>query len=120
MRRFEGSNARQASRSAPPEHAKRTICVELTKWHLALVRGKAHMPQPVTFLVEVGNNRYWAILDELFAELGYRDYTGALQRFRPEHLREVEFMPSASTDVAGVLSRRALPHYRQQLPNGSH
>jgi FMN phosphatase YigB (HAD superfamily) len=75
------------------------------------------MPQLVTFLVDVGNtlldndriqqdlrdhlersygvaarDRYWAILEELFAELGYRDYLGALQRFRVEHPREVELL----------------------------
>jgi FMN phosphatase YigB (HAD superfamily) len=75
------------------------------------------MPQPVTFLVDVDNtlldndriqqdlrdhleqsfgvaarDRYWSILEELFAELGYRDYIGALQRFRIEHPREVELL----------------------------
>jgi FMN phosphatase YigB (HAD superfamily) len=75
------------------------------------------MPQPVTFLVDVDNtlldndriqqdlrdhlehsfgiaarDRYWTILEELFAELGYRDYLGALQRFRVEHPREVELL----------------------------
>lgn len=75
------------------------------------------MPQPVTFLVDVDNtlldndriqqdlkdhlersfgiaarNRYWAILEELFAELGYRDYIGALQRFRDENPHEVELL----------------------------
>jgi hypothetical protein len=28
---------------------------------------------------------YWAIQEELFTELGYRDYLGALQRYRVEH-----------------------------------
>ena len=75
------------------------------------------MPQPVVFLVDVDNtlldndriqqdlkdhlercfgatarDRYWTILEELFAELGYRDYIGALQRFRVEHPREVELL----------------------------
>ena len=27
-------------------------------------------------------DRYWAILEDLFVELGYRDYLGALQRYR--------------------------------------
>ena len=27
-------------------------------------------------------DRYWRIQEDLFAELGYRDYLGALQRFR--------------------------------------
>ena len=29
--------------------------------------------------------RYWAIQEELMTELGYRDYLGALQRYRVEH-----------------------------------
>jgi FMN phosphatase YigB (HAD superfamily) len=36
--------------------------------------------------------RYWRILEDLFAELGYRDYLGALQRYRGEHPREVELL----------------------------
>jgi FMN phosphatase YigB (HAD superfamily) len=36
--------------------------------------------------------RYWRILEDRFAELGYRDYIGALQRFRVEHPREVELL----------------------------
>jgi FMN phosphatase YigB (HAD superfamily) len=35
-------------------------------------------------------DRYWKILEELFSELGYRDYLGALQRFRAEHPLDVE------------------------------
>ena len=30
-------------------------------------------------------DRYWTILEQLFSELGYRDYLGALQRYRVEH-----------------------------------
>ena len=30
--------------------------------------------------------RYWAIFQELFQELGYADYLGALQRYRLENL----------------------------------
>jgi FMN phosphatase YigB (HAD superfamily) len=40
--------------------------------------------------------RYWKILEELFAELGYRDYIGALQRYRGEHPREVELLSMSS------------------------
>lgn len=32
--------------------------------------------------------RYWAIFEQLRAELGYADYLGALQRYRVEHLRD--------------------------------
>lgn len=40
---------------------------------------------------EVGDERqrrYWAIFEELRAELGYADYLGALQRYRVEHPRD--------------------------------
>lgn len=40
--------------------------------------------------------RYWRILEDLFAELGYRDYLGALQRFRSEHPRQVELLSMSS------------------------
>jgi FMN phosphatase YigB (HAD superfamily) len=30
-------------------------------------------------------DRYWAIQEELFTQLGYRDYLGAMQRFRVEY-----------------------------------
>src|SRR6266851_1321817 len=40
--------------------------------------------------------RYWRILEDLFAELGYRDYIGALQRYRVEHPREVELLSMSS------------------------
>ena len=40
--------------------------------------------------------RYWKILEDLFGELGYRDYLGALQRYRVEHPREVELLAMSS------------------------
>lgn len=36
--------------------------------------------------------RYWKILEDLFVELGYRDYIGALQRYRSEHPYDVELL----------------------------
>jgi plasmid stabilization system protein ParE len=78
-------------------------------------------PYPVVFLLDVDNtlidndaiqrdlkdhlqqnygrdarDRYWRILEDLFAELGYRDYLGALQRFRAEHPKEVELLAMSS------------------------
>ncbi len=79
------------------------------------------LPHPIVFLVDVDNTlldndgiqqdlrdhlerafglgsreRYWTILEDLFAELGYRDYLGALQRYRVEHPREVELLSMSS------------------------
>jgi FMN phosphatase YigB (HAD superfamily) len=78
-------------------------------------------PDPIAFLVDVDNTlldndgiqqdlkdhlerafgpaareRYWRILADLFAELGYRDYLGALQRYRGEHPRDVELLSMSS------------------------
>jgi FMN phosphatase YigB (HAD superfamily) len=79
------------------------------------------VPQSLVFLVDVDNTlldndavqqdlkehlertfgcaareRYWRILEDLFAELGYRDYIGALQRYRAEHPRDVELLSMSS------------------------
>jgi FMN phosphatase YigB (HAD superfamily) len=40
--------------------------------------------------------RYWKILEDLFGELGYRDYLGALQRYRLEHPLEIELLAMSS------------------------
>jgi FMN phosphatase YigB (HAD superfamily) len=78
-------------------------------------------PDPIVFLVDVDNTlldndgiqqdlmdhlkrafgsaareRYWRIQEDLFAELGYRDYLGALQRYRVEHPLEVELLSMSS------------------------
>ncbi|MFZ5779257.1 MAG: HAD family hydrolase [Pseudomonadota bacterium] len=37
-------------------------------------------------------DRYWRILEDLFDEMGYRDYIGALQRYRGEHPMDVELL----------------------------
>jgi len=79
------------------------------------------LPHPIVFLVDVDNtlvdndgiqqdlkghleqayglaarDRYWAILEDLMEELGYRDYIGALQRFRVEHPHEIELLAMSS------------------------
>src|SRR2546423_15224416 len=36
--------------------------------------------------------RYWAILEEIRAELGYTDYLGALQRYRVENPHDPKFL----------------------------
>jgi FMN phosphatase YigB (HAD superfamily) len=41
-------------------------------------------------------DRYWAILEELYAGLGYRDYLGALQRYRAEHPRDIHLLSVSS------------------------
>jgi FMN phosphatase YigB (HAD superfamily) len=53
--------------------------------------------------------RYWKILEDLFAELGYRDYLGALQRYRVEHPREVELLSMSSFLIDYRFADRLLP-----------
>jgi hypothetical protein len=77
-------------------------------------------PSPTVFLVDVDNtlidndriqndlkrylerefgaacrDRYWAILEQLFTDLGYRDYLGALQRYRVEHPQDIHHETAA-------------------------
>jgi FMN phosphatase YigB (HAD superfamily) len=90
--------------------------------------------QPIVFLIDVDNTlldndaiqqdlkdhlersyggaareRYWKILEDLFAELGYRDYLGALQRYRVEHPREVELLSMSSFLIDYCFADRLLP-----------
>ena len=53
--------------------------------------------------------RYWRILEDLFAELCYRDYIGALQRYRVEHPYEVELLPMSSFLVDYPFADRLYP-----------
>jgi FMN phosphatase YigB (HAD superfamily) len=90
--------------------------------------------QPIVFLIDVDNTlldndaiqqdlkdhlersyggaareRYWKILEDLFAELGYRDYLGALQRYWVEHPREVELLSMSSFLIDYRFADRLLP-----------
>jgi FMN phosphatase YigB (HAD superfamily) len=92
------------------------------------------MPTPLVFLVDVDNtlldndriqndlkrhlerefgaacrDRYWAILDDLFIELGYRDYLGALQRYRVEHPKDINLLSLSSFLVDYPFANRLYP-----------
>lgn len=92
-------------------------------------------PNPVVFLVDVDNtlldndhiqndfkrhlerefgvecrDRYWAILEELFTELGYRDYLGALQRYRVENLHDPRLLSMSSYLVDYPFANRLYPN----------
>jgi FMN phosphatase YigB (HAD superfamily) len=54
-------------------------------------------------------DRYWAILEDLFLELGYRDYLGALQRYRVEHPRDVHLLDLSSYLVDYPFANRLYP-----------
>lgn len=91
-------------------------------------------PRPIVFLVDVDNtlvdndeiqqdlknhlermygiaarDRYWAILEDLMQELGYRDYIGALQRFRVEHPHEIELLAMSSFLMDYPFAKRLYP-----------
>lgn len=92
------------------------------------------LPHPIVFLVDVDNTlvdndgiqqdlkdhlertygvaareRYWKILEDLMVELGYRDYIGALQRFRVEHPREIELLAMSSFLMDYPFAKRLYP-----------
>jgi FMN phosphatase YigB (HAD superfamily) len=54
-------------------------------------------------------DRYWRILEDLFSELGYRDYLGALQRFRAEHPCEVELLSMSAYLIDYPFAGRLFP-----------
>jgi FMN phosphatase YigB (HAD superfamily) len=91
-------------------------------------------PYPIVFLVDVDNtlvdndaiqqdlkdhlertygvaarDRYWKILEDLMVELGYRDYIGALQKFRVEHPREMELLAMSSYLMDYPFAERVYP-----------
>ncbi len=91
-------------------------------------------PNPLVFLVDVDNtlldndriqsdlkrhlerefgaatrDRYWAILEQLFTDLGYRDYLGALQRYRVEHPRDAHLLSMSSYLVDYPFANRLFP-----------
>lgn len=54
-------------------------------------------------------DRFWVIQEQLFNELGYRDYLGALQRFRVEHPYEPHLVSTASYLVDYPFANRLYP-----------
>src|SRR5437763_2051844 len=97
--------------------------------------GPVTVRHPVVFLVDVDNTlidndhiaadlkrhlerevgrerqeRYWAIFEELRAELGYADYLGALQRYRVEHPRDLHVLTVSSFMVNYPFANRLYPN----------
>jgi FMN phosphatase YigB (HAD superfamily) len=54
-------------------------------------------------------DRYWKILDEHFAALGYRDYIGALQRLRVEHPRDMQLLSMSAFLIDYPFGERLFP-----------
>ena len=53
----------------------------------------------------VARNRHREILAQLSRELGYRDYLGALQRYRVEHPHDLELQRKTAPTDAGIRPR---------------
>jgi len=91
-------------------------------------------PDPIVFLVDVDNtlldndriqddirdqlerefgpecrDRYWTIQENLFVELGYRDYLGALQRYRVEHDEKINLLSMSSFLIDYPFADRLYP-----------
>jgi FMN phosphatase YigB (HAD superfamily) len=61
---------------------------------------------------EVGaecRDRYWALFEELRAELGYADYLGALQRYRTERPRDLRVLEVSSFLLQYPFRQRLFP-----------
>src|SRR5262245_3724569 len=54
-------------------------------------------------------DQFWAIQEELFNELGYRDYLGALQRFRIEYPYEPHLVTATNFLVDYPFASRLYP-----------
>jgi FMN phosphatase YigB (HAD superfamily) len=100
----------------------------------ATAQGEAARTAPIVFLVDVDDtlldndrirddlrdhlerefgpacrDRYWAIQEQLFVELGYRDYLGALQRYRVEHPQDIHLLSMSSYLVDYPFADRLYP-----------
>jgi FMN phosphatase YigB (HAD superfamily) len=54
-------------------------------------------------------DRYWVILEELMTTLGYRDYLGALQRYRMEHPTDIRLLAMSSYLIDYPFANRLYP-----------
>ena len=54
-------------------------------------------------------DRYWALLEQRMRDLGYRDYLGALQRYREEHPTDIGLLAMSSFLVDYPFAQRLYP-----------
>ena len=57
-----------------------------------------------------GAKRYWAIFEDLRAELGYADYLGALQRFRIEYPHDLRLLTVSRFLINYPFANRLFPN----------
>ena len=58
---------------------------------------------------EAARDRYWALYKQLFAELGYADYLGALERYRLERLHDPRLLQLATWLIDYPFAQRLYP-----------
>lgn len=68
---------------------------------------RQHLKQQVGSACE---RQYWAIFEQLRAELGYADYLGALQRYRIEHVHDHNLLAISSYLVNYPFANRLYPN----------
>jgi len=54
-------------------------------------------------------DRYWKIQEDMFEEVGYRDYLGAMQRYRDEHPFDIQLLSMSSFLVDYPFANRLYP-----------
>jgi hypothetical protein len=67
-------------------------------------------------------SRYWAILEQLMDELGYRDYLGAPQKYRVEHPTDIPIGPpwSKFTGLRAICERSIETSFPMRFQFGGH
>jgi FMN phosphatase YigB (HAD superfamily) len=60
-------------------------------------------------------DRYWQILMDLWDDLGYRDYLGALQKYRVENPHELELLSAAAYLIEYPFAERLYPSALETL-----
>ena len=65
-------------------------------------------------------DRYWAILEQLFSELGYRDYLGALQRYRLENPRDIGLLRASLYLLHYPFANRVYPGALDAIHHAEH
>src|SRR5579863_8512949 len=57
-----------------------------------------------------GAHRYWAIFEELRADLGYADYLGALQRYRVDYPHDIRLLTVSRYLIDYPFANRLFPN----------
>lgn len=100
--------ANPASPASPADHVVFLLDVDNTLLDNDAVERdmRAHLTEAFG---ETRQERFWAIFEELRAELGYADYLGTLQRYRMENLRDPNLLTLSLWLVNYPFAQRLYP-----------